>query len=505
MYCIDHGVDVFYDGPNVNQIYKNWKSCHSLSADVRKDILAEVSKGRKIGPFSSPPLPNYMGSPMGAFEKLSAAGRKVRVITDLSWPPGGSVNSFISKELSSISYITIDDATKMVKNCGKGCLMAKLDIAEAYRHILIQPQDWHLLGTTWICDDDSVEFYIDTRLPFGLRTSARLFTMFADGLQFIMLNNGTTRCLHYIDDYFSCAPSGSDECYNNLKCMISSCEAAGFPVNPKKVVPPTSKIEFLGIEIDSIEMSLSMSDDRIDKIITELEFWRYKRKGSKRQLLSLLGKLVFVGRVVRPGRVFTRRLIEVTKKLCHLHHRTRLSHAAQGDIKWWLAYIKSWNKLSLFYEDEWSYPYDLQFATDACDLGYGMVLQSSWAYGFWDTKQQAMDIAWKELYCLVLACNTWSHRFKSKKIIVYCDNMAVVTSVNKGASKSADLMYLIRMLFFIAAAGNFECRLVYIPSNENIAADLLSRNKLASFHQNCPLAELQPTKVSIPSINNAFI
>ena len=50
------------------------------------------------------------------------------MIVDLSAPKGHSINDGIRPELCSLEYATIDQAAELVRSCGKGALMAKLDL-----------------------------------------------------------------------------------------------------------------------------------------------------------------------------------------------------------------------------------------------------------------------------------------------------------------------------------------------------------------------------------------
>ena len=121
-----------------------------------------------------------------------------------------------------------------------------------------------------------------------------LFDLFASGLEFCMSLNGCSNVIHYLDDYYTCGEAGSLECADNLRIMLQTCEVLGMPVNPKKVEGPTSRLEFLGIVIDSNVMELQMSNERLDDVFVELKRWYSCYKGTKRELLSLLGKLVFL-------------------------------------------------------------------------------------------------------------------------------------------------------------------------------------------------------------------
>ena len=134
-------------------------------------------------------------SPFGVIPKKGKAG-KWRLIVDLSSPAGLSVNDGIDRELSSLSYISVDDVMRRVLELGRGALMAKADIKQAYRNIAVHPDDRELLGMHW-----QGELLVDTCLPFGLRSAPLLFTVLADILQWVATQRGATWVRHYIDDF----------------------------------------------------------------------------------------------------------------------------------------------------------------------------------------------------------------------------------------------------------------------------------------------------------------
>ena len=47
------------------------------------------------------------------------------------------------------------------------------------------------------------KLYVDTALPFGLRSAPKIFNAVADALQWIMERNGVPELLHYLDDFES--------------------------------------------------------------------------------------------------------------------------------------------------------------------------------------------------------------------------------------------------------------------------------------------------------------
>ena len=84
-------------------------------------------------------------SPIGVIPQKGKAG-KWRLIVDLSSPAGGSVNDGISKELSSLLYMSVDEVMDKVLELGKGAWMAKADIRQAYRNIPMTGGCWECSG-----------------------------------------------------------------------------------------------------------------------------------------------------------------------------------------------------------------------------------------------------------------------------------------------------------------------------------------------------------------------
>jgi hypothetical protein len=102
MNYLDYGAPIFYEGDECARVCDNWKTADVFKDDVVKSIANDVKLGMKIGPFQAPPMENYVGSPMGVFEKTRSGRRKVRIIHDLSWPPKESINAHIRGELCSV-------------------------------------------------------------------------------------------------------------------------------------------------------------------------------------------------------------------------------------------------------------------------------------------------------------------------------------------------------------------------------------------------------------------
>ena len=90
----------------------------------------------------------------------------------------------------------MDDAIEIIMRLGRGCLLAKTDIRNAFRLCPVHPDDYHLLGITWMG-----HYYYDRVLPFGLRSAPFIFNQVADALQWICLHHfHIGELIHLLDD-----------------------------------------------------------------------------------------------------------------------------------------------------------------------------------------------------------------------------------------------------------------------------------------------------------------
>ena len=104
------------------------------------------------------------------FDKRKLNPENHRVIVDLSWPIGESVNGGIDKHSYlgtdfTLSLPTIDHITEQVKAIGWDCQLYNVDLSRAFRHIKVDPLDYDLLGLSWH------HVYINTYVPLGSRHS----------------------------------------------------------------------------------------------------------------------------------------------------------------------------------------------------------------------------------------------------------------------------------------------------------------------------------------------
>lgn len=464
-----------------------------------------------IGPYSieHPPYKHYFASPLMTVEKKGNPG-KFRVVHHLSYPRGKSINSFVKDWPCSLTRFA--QALRLVCALGKGCYMAKIDIKAAYRLIPIRTDDWPLLGMCW-----NNQLYFHTTLPFGLKSSCHLWERYATAAEWIVKHHfKINNIIHYVDDTFT-AEKGRDECQHNLNQIQTAFNLLGLTIATEKTVSPTTKLVFLGVQIDSEEMSISMDSSKLSDTIKLLTQWSVRATCSQKQLQSLIGRLSWAANVVAHGRTFIQSLRFTEHDHLHITNYEDesmiiINEEAHDDIIWWLTFVQHWNGVSLLWEQHWLSDDDqLQPHTDACNEGYGAVCGRQWFHSKWNTEQQAMSevgtisrgsMPWKELYALVTAAATWGHRWSRKRITFRTDCEPVVLALKKGASRSRSMMQLIRFLHYHAAKHHFEYRVVHIPGVENSIADELSRVFCVSqLSQQCLNSiDPSPTTPVLPTI-----
>ena len=318
-----NGFELGYKGPRRSRMSPNLPNALELPEVITKNLEHEVHLGRICGPFDSVPFVNLQVSPIGCVAKKAPG--EYRMIHHLSYPKKDSINDYICAELATCSYSSFDDAAQLLVKLGQHSLMAKTDIETAFRIIPIYVADHELLGIFW-----DGHFYYDTCLPFGASSSCAIFERFSSGLQWIAQNKfGLKNMLHILDDFLFLGPANSEVCLTDLNIFLALCKHIGVPIKTSKTEMPTSIITFMGLTLDSDLMEARLPPDKLSKLRDLLQFHSKRRKITLLELQSLVGFLNFCCSVVRPGRAFLRRLINLTIGLSVPSHRITLNKEAR--------------------------------------------------------------------------------------------------------------------------------------------------------------------------------
>ena len=104
---------------------------------------------------------------------------------------------------------------------------------------------------------------------------------------------------------------------------------------PAKTEGPSIKLVFLGIELDTASLTLSLPQQKLDHLQRTIQEWGDKRSYTKRELLSIIGQLQYVCCIVKQGTAFPWYMIELSRCIKALHHKVWLNTGFHSDLKWW--------------------------------------------------------------------------------------------------------------------------------------------------------------------------
>lgn len=145
--------------------------------------------------------------------------------------------------------------------------------------------------------------------------------------------------IHYLGD-FLIAARDKHTCNKFMDIFASTCHSLGIPIAEDKTCGPAQELIFLGIEVDTVNQMIRLSDDRLAALMHTLCTWGNRSKCTKRELQSLIGTLSFACKVIKPGRIFLRRLIDLSCTVSQPSHHISINSEARADIQWWASFAE---------------------------------------------------------------------------------------------------------------------------------------------------------------------
>ena len=303
---------------------QNHKSAIEHLRDTEAYIAEEKGFNAIVGQFKDHPCPNGHISPFMSREKPDSSNR--RVIIDLSWPLGQSVNSGIDKTTYlgtdfNLVLPTVDHITDRLNVLGRGAHIYKIDISRAFRHIKVDPLDYNHLGLHWR------HVYVNTCVPFGSRNGSQIFQRIRDPVRFMMRHAGHG-VVNYVDNYVGFGiPSDAKCSYDHLYDLL---DRLGLTISQRKLVPPSTSAVCLGVEINTEKGSISIPEKKRRQIGDTVSEWKNRKYCTKRQLKSLLGHLLYIHKCARPARYFLNRMLYILREY-HGQNRIHLNREFHRD------------------------------------------------------------------------------------------------------------------------------------------------------------------------------
>ena len=451
---------------------ENHSSARNFSRDVYKFIQSEVMLGSLAGPFHQIPHEQFTWSPL--MTRPKDTGR--RVILDLLYGDSSVNKATYTEHYDQIPFKLVlphlDALIPQLEALGDNARLFKVDISRAFRNVRIDPGDALHLGIKW-----DNKFYMDRNLAFGAVHGTAIFQRITDFIRFLMARKGF-RIYNYIDDMYACCHvDQAEEAFHTLLEIINNF---GLPVNESKVFPPTKRLSIMGIVVDVQQRTFSIPDEKLREIYDLCKVTLLKLEMSKRDLQSLLGKLLYIARCVRGARVFLNRMLQ-TLRQANTNHIIPDPGFYQ-DLMWFERFLHSFNGVVRFKHD----PVSIHAYVDATLTHLG---------GAWGNRVYSVPIPMAlrghysitqyEMFNITVALKLWGNNWKDKTVCIHCDNLGAVTVCGSSKTKDPFLNWCLHSLWLNAARHNIQLRVIHIPGRDNVIADSLSRNVFQGTDDTC--------------------
>ena len=282
-----------------------------FASAVEDYLHTECQEGALLGPFESPPHTKFTWSPLMTRPK----GEGRRVILDLSF---GSYS--VNKNTDTSTYDglpfkltlpNLESILPQLEQLDQDAFLFKVDVTRAFRNVRIDPADAVHLGMRW-----KGRYFLHKNLAFGAIHGTAIFQRITDLVRFLMAKRGF-KVHNYIDDIYGvCHRDQVDEAFQALKDILTNIR---LPLNHNKVFSPCRKLDIMGICVDVKSCTFSIAPKKMAEIVRECISMFLLDTFTKRELQSLLGKLLYVSRCVSQSRRFLNRML-ATLRVNHASH-----------------------------------------------------------------------------------------------------------------------------------------------------------------------------------------
>ncbi len=319
---------------------------------------------------------------------------------------------------------------------------AAIDLKDAYFHVSILPRHRPFLRFAF-----EGRAYQYKALPFGLSLSPRVFTKVVEAA-LVPLREAGIRILNYLDDWLILAQSRALLC-EHRDMVLSHLSRLGLQVNREKSkLSPSQRISFLGMELDSVNLTARLSEERAQSMLRCLESLQRKRAVPLKHFQRLLGHMASSAAITPLGllhmRPLQRWLHDRVPRWAWRHgtYRVSLTPSCRRTFSPWsdLAFLRAGVPLEQVSRH-------VVVSTDASATGWGAMCNGHAAAGLWTGPQLQWHINCLELLAVWLALRRFRTLLHEKHILVRSDNTATVAYINhQGGLRSRRMSQLARHL-----------------------------------------------------------
>lgn len=474
-------------------------------------------------------------SPLGVVAKKGAdMATKGRVITDLSWPPGGSINEMtIQGAIPSVVWGRVSTVGKRI-----------MQLAKESGWTPMYPQESSIYGSTadvnaafrnLRCNADMVRHFavhvpdlkvvaFDLSAPFGWTGSPAFYGVVGNAISWL-LGGESPQSLNpsrsdddvpffpfeYVDDHICVELDRGDRlaaCTHALKLAMMATLGPNC-INEKKCTGWTQQLHALGLDWDLQRCTVSMPREKVEKALTRVQALLDGNKVTKLQLQQLLGSLRHVCTCNPSAKAFYQR-IQAACNRTDGRHPAPISDELRADATVFVDILDHGRldgiPLEIFTDIQEP---DVHLYMDASDMGLAVLDPSGMRYIQVKFDRHEVELVLRakllshfklppivqrtdktaatddfsinvrEFLSVVLAIGTWGDDWACAErpihIRVWLDNMAAVKWTNTLNSPNQLGQRLCRKLGLSIARCGIHVSAQHLPGEQNTMADAGSR------------------------------
>ena len=133
-------------------------------------------------------------------------------------------------------------------------------------------------------------------------------------------------------------PSKIHESYTFL---LSLLQDLGLEVSYSKLVPPSTCVTNLGIQVDTVHKT----NEKLQEIKMLCKSWTHTKFCTKQQFQSLLGSLLYIIKCIKPAHIFLNCMLQVLRS----HHDSKrfvLNADSFKDLCWFNTFLEQYNGIT---------------------------------------------------------------------------------------------------------------------------------------------------------------
>ena len=420
----------------------------ALDIAVDKFVQQEV-----IEPCSDNDGPAYYSS---IFPRPKRDG-SVRVIINLK-----GLNTYVDNYHFKMD--TVRDVLHLVQ---PKSFFASIDFKDAYYSVPLANDIRKYFRFKW-----DKQLYQFTCMPQGLASAPRIFTkLLKPALAHLRSRGHTIMC--YIDDCLLVS-TDREHLQEGIQEALTLFDNLGLTINlEKSILTPVQAIEYLGVIIDSREMTVTLTPRKQEKIEELCQQLSKKSNMTIQELSALIGNLVAADVTVTNGPLHYKDLEiarndALTKHYGNYDAVIPITDTIRAQVTWWLENISQQFRNIIIPDPQ------LHLYSDASLTGWGGKLDSVETGGHWHYYEDN-HINVLELKAALLTLKSLCRSVENTHIRLHMDNTTAVACVNKCGSTKLPLLGVTKELFGWAEEKAITLSACHIPGVLNVEADRASR------------------------------